>query len=80
MTCTVFVRSEAEVRRKLADREESAAALRERGMIVGTGEEFVEQIKAFEAAGAYRIMLQWLDLDDLEGLEAMAQAVLPQLQ
>ena len=24
-------------------------------------------------------MLQWLDLDDMDGLEAMAEAVLPQL-
>jgi hypothetical protein len=27
-------------------------------------------------AGVQRIMLQWLDLDDLDGLEALAKAVL----
>jgi hypothetical protein len=29
--------------------------------------------------GVQRVMLQWLDLDDLDGLEAMAHTVLPQL-
>jgi hypothetical protein len=29
-----------------------------------------------EEAGLQRIMLQWLDLDDLDGLEALAKAVL----
>jgi len=28
-------------------------------------------------AGVQRIMLQWLDLDDLDGLEALARGVLP---
>jgi hypothetical protein len=29
--------------------------------------------------GVQRVMLQWLDLDDLDRLEAMAKTVLPQL-
>ena len=80
MTGTIFGRDEAAVAQKLAERNRSAAELRERGMIVGTGPQFVEQIQAYADAGAYRIMLQWLDLDDLEGLTAMAEAVLPAVQ
>jgi hypothetical protein len=29
-----------------------------------------------EQAGLQRVLLQWLDLDDLAGLEALAKAVL----
>jgi alkanesulfonate monooxygenase SsuD/methylene tetrahydromethanopterin reductase-like flavin-dependent oxidoreductase (luciferase family) len=38
-------------------------------------EDSAARIAAFEAAGAEEIMLQWLDLDDMEGLRALAEAV-----
>ena len=76
MTGTVFGRTEQEVGDKLASRGSEAQPLRERGIIVGSGEQFVEQINAFEEAGVQRIMLQWLDLDDMDGLAAMAEVVL----
>lgn len=31
---------------------------------------------AIMAVGVQRVMLQWLDLDDLEGLQALAMGVL----
>jgi alkanesulfonate monooxygenase SsuD/methylene tetrahydromethanopterin reductase-like flavin-dependent oxidoreductase (luciferase family) len=68
-------RSDAELRRKLADR--AWAFWRAPGMIVGTPAQMVDQLGAFEAAGAQRIMLQWLDIDDLDALELLARAVLP---
>jgi hypothetical protein len=34
-------------------------------------------LEQFAQAGVQRIMLQWLELDDLAGLEALARAVLP---
>jgi alkanesulfonate monooxygenase SsuD/methylene tetrahydromethanopterin reductase-like flavin-dependent oxidoreductase (luciferase family) len=75
MPAVEVVRSDAELRRKLADR--AWAVWRAPGMIVGTPAQRVDQLGAFEAAGAQRIMLQWLDLDDLDGLELLARAVLP---
>jgi hypothetical protein len=33
----------------------------------------------FTEAGVQRVMLQWLGADDLDGLEAVAGSVLPQL-
>jgi hypothetical protein len=36
-----------------------------------------EQIHAYEQAGTEEVMLQWLDLDDIEGLRACAASVLP---
>jgi len=35
-----------------------------------------DQLRVLEDAGLQRIMLQWLDLDDLDGLESLAKAVL----
>lgn len=47
--------------------------------LVGTPEMVREQIAAYADAGAQELMLQWLDLDDIEGLRAFAQTVLPSL-
>lgn len=77
MTNIVFGRDDGEVQRRLEGR--NADELHERGFIVGTANAVVEQIGAFADAGVERIMLQWLDLDDLDGLEALASTVLPQL-
>ncbi len=52
------------------------ADLRARGLIVGSPAEVVEQIQALSEAGVQRLMLQWLDLDDLEGMEILAKSVL----
>jgi alkanesulfonate monooxygenase SsuD/methylene tetrahydromethanopterin reductase-like flavin-dependent oxidoreductase (luciferase family) len=68
-------RTEAELQRKLADR--AWAFWREPGLIAGSPAQMMDQIGAFAEAGAQRIMLQWLDLDDVDGLELLARAVLP---
>jgi F420-dependent oxidoreductase-like protein len=77
MTRAIFGRTTADVERKL--RGQSADDLRTRGVIVGTAPEIAEQLARLEEAGVQRVMLQWLETDDLDGLEAMAQSVLPQL-
>jgi F420-dependent oxidoreductase-like protein len=75
MTGSVFGRDDAEVERVLAGRDR--ATLRARGVLVGTAGEVIEQIHAFAAVGVERLMVQWLDLDDLDWLEAFATQVLP---
>ena len=67
-------RNEADLRRKLEAR--TWQSWREPGLIVGSTEQMQEKLAAFEAAGAQRIMLQWQDLDDLDGLELLARAAL----
>ena len=52
--------------------------LREGKMIIGTAAEVIDQISARVEAGAERIMLQWMELDDMENLELLARDVLPQ--
>lgn len=80
MTGTVFGRDDAEVSQKLERYTgRTADDLRNRGMVVGTGNEWVDQLGTLAETGMYRVMLQWIDLDDLDGLSAMAHAVLPQL-
>jgi alkanesulfonate monooxygenase SsuD/methylene tetrahydromethanopterin reductase-like flavin-dependent oxidoreductase (luciferase family) len=79
MTGCVFGRDDAEVKRKVSARGQTTERLRERGILVGTAPAIVNQLRELEQAGCQRVMLQWLDLDDLAGLEALARGVLPQL-
>lgn len=79
MTGVIFGRDGHELDGKLSARTLSAEELRGRGLVVGTGNEIVDQLGKFAEAGMQRVMLQWLDLDDTAGLEAMANAILPQL-
>lgn len=46
--------------------------LRERGEIVGVGVEVIDSLAAYEDAGVECIMLQWLDVDNLDGLRHFA--------
>ena len=75
MTGCRFGRHQGELDRKLGS--QSVASLRERGIVAGTPAQVVDQLGELAQAGAQRVMLQWLDLDDLDGLEALAQSVLP---
>lgn len=76
MTGCVFGKDEVSLQAKLSVRNRTLKQLHERGIVAGSPEQVREQIRRLEKAGLERIMLQWLDLDDLEGLEAMAKAVL----
>ncbi len=76
MTTVIFGRSEQEVQQKVQPTGRTAEALRTSGILVGTAPELVQQLQRVSAAGIQRTMLQWLDMDDIEGLEAMAKSVL----
>lgn len=75
MTGLFFGRDQAALQELLQDRD--PVALRERGILVGAGTAVQEQLHVLAEAGVQRVMLQWLALDDLDGLEALARAVLP---
>ncbi|MEX2446783.1 MAG: LLM class flavin-dependent oxidoreductase, partial [Dehalococcoidia bacterium] len=88
----VIGRDEAEQRAHLAriveqvpslgsgDPRETMAGLRERGWLVGTPAEVVEQLAALEGAGMSRVMLQHHALRDFGTLELFAADVLPHVQ
>lgn len=77
MTGTVFDLTVDAVKDRLAQRGRSAEDLQAAGVIVGAGDEFLDQLAALAEAGVQRVMLQWLDLDDLERLSGMAELVIP---
>lgn len=60
--------------------DEILAGVRNRGWLVGTPSEVVEQIGQREEAGVQRIMLQHHAQADFETLELVAKEILPQVQ
>jgi len=76
MTNCVFGKDDSALKEKLTERGKTVEQLRQRGIVAGSSGAVVEQLQELEQAGLQRIMLQWLDLDDLDGLKALAKAVL----
>jgi alkanesulfonate monooxygenase SsuD/methylene tetrahydromethanopterin reductase-like flavin-dependent oxidoreductase (luciferase family) len=77
-------RTESEYRERLAaaagSRGITADELEKRwtdaGLVVGTSERAAEKIAALEDAGVDRMYVQWIDLDDLEGMKQTFEALL----
>jgi F420-dependent oxidoreductase-like protein len=76
MTNIVFGKDDSALQENLSARKRTVEELQARGAVAGSPRQVQEQLKALEEAGLQRIMLQWLDLDDLAGLEALAKAVI----
>jgi F420-dependent oxidoreductase-like protein len=82
MTGLEFGRDDKEVKRIVEERTQGQSSredLMGRGVLVGTTNEIVDQLGKLAEAGLERIMLQWLKMDDLDRLEAMAKSILPQI-
>ena len=69
-------RDEAEIARRAAAVNREVDELRENGL-AGTPDEVVAKIRTFADAGASRMYLQVLDLEDLDHLELIAAEVMP---
>jgi F420-dependent oxidoreductase-like protein len=83
MVGCVYGKDSTQVKHKVLQRSQGKSNTQEllkNGNVVGTASEIAAQLAQFQDAGARRVMLQWLDLDDLDGLEKMARVVLPQFQ
>ena len=76
MTGCFFAATDSKLQRKIESRNKTIEQLHQQGMVAGSASVVKDQLLELEAAGLQRIMLQWLDLDDLVGLEALAKAVL----
>lgn len=70
MTEIVFGETDAAFKAKLGQRDTEK-------IIAGTPSQVIDRIGAYVEAGVERFMLQWLDLDDLDGIEKVAKSVLP---
>jgi alkanesulfonate monooxygenase SsuD/methylene tetrahydromethanopterin reductase-like flavin-dependent oxidoreductase (luciferase family) len=89
MTGYIIGRDRTELRRRAArlqeiipstagsDPDDLARRMQERGVLVGTPGEIVEQIQVRRALGVDLIMLQTHDHDDIEQLELIAAEVMP---
>ena len=75
MTRCIFGKDRAALHEKLSARKRTVDELHSRGLVAGSSSQVKEQLYELEQSGLQRIMLQWLDLDDLAGLEALAKAV-----
>ncbi len=71
MTRIDYAKDDADWKRIQAERSPDART------ISGTASMVIDQIGAYADAGVERIMLQWLQLDDMDRLEAVASNVLP---
>ena len=79
MTGVVYGRSHQEVEEKVRRRTSSRfnpQELRERGILVGLGGQIAEQIYKLAESRVETVMLQWLELDNISGLESMAKELL----
>jgi alkanesulfonate monooxygenase SsuD/methylene tetrahydromethanopterin reductase-like flavin-dependent oxidoreductase (luciferase family) len=76
MTRVVFGRNEAEVDRKL---DGVTRAQLPEAILAENPNEIDERLGYLSEAGVQRVMLQWLEVDDIDLLEAMAHSILPQL-
>ena len=76
MTGCVFGKDEAALNRKINMYGKTIPEIQQTGVVAGSIRAIKEQLQALEQAGLQRIMLQWLDLDDLESLEALAKAIM----
>ncbi|MBP8110093.1 MAG: LLM class F420-dependent oxidoreductase [Caldilineaceae bacterium] len=74
MTGLVFGRTDAELQSRLDGRD--PVALREQGLVVGTPSQVAEQAAALADAGVERLLLQWMELDDLAGVAALADCTI----
>jgi alkanesulfonate monooxygenase SsuD/methylene tetrahydromethanopterin reductase-like flavin-dependent oxidoreductase (luciferase family) len=76
MTGCVFGRDDAALKNKLKMYGGTVEELQKQGNVAGSLGAIQEQLKALELAGLQRIMLQWLDLEDLESLQVLAKGIL----
>jgi len=92
MTGLFFGRDQATLERKVGGLRERVPELAgqpldallaylraERNALAGSAETIAEQIAAYAAAGVEELMLQWFEMDDLEGLRAFVVDVLPHM-
>jgi hypothetical protein len=75
MTGCVFGKDDATLNEKVEARRQTLEELQQGGTVAGSLNAVKEQLQELEQVGLQRVMLQWLDLDDLEGLEALAKGI-----
>src|SRR5258706_9052373 len=76
MTGCIFGANDSSLKQKLEASDRTLDQVLGQGIVAGNASQVKDQLHTLETSGLQRVMLQWLDLDDLKGLEALAKAVL----
>jgi alkanesulfonate monooxygenase SsuD/methylene tetrahydromethanopterin reductase-like flavin-dependent oxidoreductase (luciferase family) len=74
MTGIVMGKNDEALSQKLNGRDRDQ--LQARGLLIGTPSAIADQVDLLDEAGVERLMIQWLDLDDMDGLELLAKTLL----
>ncbi|MDB5082991.1 MAG: class F420-dependent oxidoreductase [Chloroflexi bacterium] len=80
MTRLVYGKDEAAFNDKIKAIGRSEEELKKSGIVIGNASQVVEHLGRMAEAGVQRTMLQWIEIDDMAGLEAFARDVLPQVK
>ncbi len=80
MNGIAFGRNRTQVEQAIHFLGSTEEELRAHHRLVGQPSEIVEQLSGLAAAGCQQVMLQWLNQDDIDGLEAIAKLVMPQVK
>ena len=46
-------------------------------LIFGSPDEIIEQISAYKDVGVEELMIHWIDINDIEGIQVLVEQVLP---
>jgi F420-dependent oxidoreductase-like protein len=77
MVGSIFGADQQALQKRLAAHGTTLEEAQGEAIIAGTPDMWIERLRAYRDAGVERIMVQWLDLDDLAGIETVAREVLP---
>lgn len=80
MNGIAFGRNKTEVEAAIEFLGSTEEELRAHHRLIGEPNQIVEQLAGLAAAGCEQVMLQWLNQDDIAGLEAIAKLVMPQVR
>jgi F420-dependent oxidoreductase-like protein len=75
MTNLTYGQNQEQLQNKLNGRDPKEMA--QRGIIVGLSEEVTDKLHEYQRTGLDEIMLQWIDLEDMDGLIHFSETVLP---
>ncbi|MEM7030270.1 MAG: LLM class F420-dependent oxidoreductase [Chloroflexota bacterium] len=80
MTLCIFGEDTASLSANLAKQGRTVDQLQDSPIIHGVPNQIVDQIGVLADLGVERVLLQWMDQDDMDGLEKLAEKVMSQLQ
>jgi len=77
MTRVIYQPTQAKLDAFTHENDIDVDGMKERGVIIGTAQEVIDELSKRVEAGIERFMLQWIEIDAMDNLESMAKEVLP---